>query len=216
MSSIQTDVDPEGGDRTADTETRVLDAAEAVFADVGFLGATTAAIAERAGVTKASVHYYFRTKESLHGAVLERLKEGLVELMLPDLEQEEPLAAVLSAVRRYCQFLADHPRYVRLCLFDTLEGNRHLSNTSMFEKLIAVTTAALVKGMEQGVFRRVDPQHAIITIDSLCAHFFEHEAELKELFADDCDRETRVERHIEHVVEIIQLALVERHVSPEA
>ena len=49
----------------------ILSAAEEVFAQQGYRGATTAAIAKKAGLPKANVHYYFGTKEALYRAVLE-------------------------------------------------------------------------------------------------------------------------------------------------
>jgi TetR/AcrR family transcriptional regulator len=54
-------------------ERAILAAAETVFAERGFGGATMAAIAERAGVPKANIHYYFPTKERLYRAVIERV-----------------------------------------------------------------------------------------------------------------------------------------------
>ena len=57
----------EGNERT------ILAAAEAVFAERGFGGATMAAIAARAGVPKPNVHYYFPTKEKLYRAVVEQV-----------------------------------------------------------------------------------------------------------------------------------------------
>ena len=55
-----------------DPREAILDAAEAVFADNGFDGATTRAIAEQAGVNAALIHYYFRSKEKLFEAVVAR------------------------------------------------------------------------------------------------------------------------------------------------
>lgn len=57
----------------AENERALLEAAEQVFAEEGFAGATTAAIARRAGVPKANLHYYFATKETLYRAVVERV-----------------------------------------------------------------------------------------------------------------------------------------------
>ena len=42
----------------------ILAAAERVFAELGFAGASTGRIAELAGIPKANLHYYFPTKES--------------------------------------------------------------------------------------------------------------------------------------------------------
>ena len=59
--------------RRAERTERILAAAEQVFAETGFAGATTAAVALRAGVPKATVHYYFSTKEDLYRAVIDRV-----------------------------------------------------------------------------------------------------------------------------------------------
>jgi TetR/AcrR family transcriptional regulator len=203
MSSSEATV-PRGGDTAA----RLLAAAEAVFAEVGFAGATTAAIAERAGVTKALVHYYFGSKESLHHAVMERYEERLGEPMLVDLEHEEPMAALQAAMRRFCRFMAEHPTYVRLCLYNALEGSRTLADTRMYRRLVEVATSSLQRGMERGIFRELDPRHLIVLIDSMCTHFFEHESAMAELWGDAFDREQVIESHIRHVTHVIELALL--------
>jgi TetR/AcrR family transcriptional regulator len=59
--------------RRQDSEARILSAAEQVFAETGFSGATTAVIAAKAKLPKANVHYYFGTKERLYRRVLKRI-----------------------------------------------------------------------------------------------------------------------------------------------
>ena len=53
----------------------ILEAAETVFAEQGFKGATTGEIAERAGLPKANVHYYFPSKLDLYREVMARVLE---------------------------------------------------------------------------------------------------------------------------------------------
>src|SRR5262252_6249938 len=62
--------------RRLDSETRILAAAEQIFAETGYSGATTAMIAAKARLPKANVHYYFGTKERLYRAVLKRILEA--------------------------------------------------------------------------------------------------------------------------------------------
>jgi TetR/AcrR family transcriptional regulator len=62
--------------RRQDSETRILAAAEQVFAKKGFSGATTAMIAAKARLPKANVHYYFGTKKRLYRTVLRRIIDG--------------------------------------------------------------------------------------------------------------------------------------------
>jgi AcrR family transcriptional regulator len=52
---------------------RILTAAQELFADRGFDATPTSQIAERAGVPKGLVHYYFRRKPDLLVALVERL-----------------------------------------------------------------------------------------------------------------------------------------------
>lgn len=62
----------DAGDAAEDTAAAILDAAEAVFADLGFAGATTRAIAERAGVNLGLIHYHHGSKEQLFTAAFRR------------------------------------------------------------------------------------------------------------------------------------------------
>jgi AcrR family transcriptional regulator len=63
----------------ASARDRILDAAEALFADGGFDATPTSRIAERAGVPKGLVHYYFKRKPDLLEALVERLPDERVE-----------------------------------------------------------------------------------------------------------------------------------------
>ncbi|MEI4470709.1 TetR family transcriptional regulator C-terminal domain-containing protein [Frigidibacter sp. MR17.24] len=54
-------------------EGQILAAAEQVFAEAGFGGATMQLIADLAGLPKANLHYYFPTKEALYRRVVERI-----------------------------------------------------------------------------------------------------------------------------------------------
>lgn len=61
--------------RSAAPETRhetILSAAESVFAQSGYKGATMREIAERAGVAQGLIHYHFKTKEDLFKAMVAR------------------------------------------------------------------------------------------------------------------------------------------------
>src|SRR5579885_2556238 len=76
---------------------KLLKAAEAVFAKRGFDGATTAEIARDAGVSKPTLHYYFRTKEDIYTSVLDRILGVWVDA----LEEIQPEAEPADALRRY-------------------------------------------------------------------------------------------------------------------
>src|SRR4029453_18361853 len=77
LSARATDA-PEAPD--ADVSRRILDAAEALFAGGGDGAASTRAIAERAGIGKRMLFYYFASKEAVYRAVLERVVSGMVAI----------------------------------------------------------------------------------------------------------------------------------------
>ena len=64
--------DPIKGQIRKSNETRILAAAEKVFARAGFGGTTMAAIAAASDLPKANLHYYFGSKDVLYRAVLAR------------------------------------------------------------------------------------------------------------------------------------------------
>jgi TetR/AcrR family transcriptional regulator len=59
----------------AENEKLILTAAEKVFAEAGFGGATMQLIADMAGLPKANLHYYFATKEELYRRVVQEIFE---------------------------------------------------------------------------------------------------------------------------------------------
>jgi TetR/AcrR family transcriptional regulator len=94
-----------GAKRVA-AEARILKAAEEVFATAGFGGARTAAIARRAGVPKANLHYYFRTKEELYRRVL----QSILDVWLGMGDQIEAGADPAQALGAYVAAKVEHSR----------------------------------------------------------------------------------------------------------
>ncbi len=88
-------VKPSGQQSPEDAEARILDAADAVFVRRGTDGARMQEIADEAGVNKALLHYYYRTKELLSAAVFERAASAFIpaifQIMASDAELEEKI-----------------------------------------------------------------------------------------------------------------------------
>jgi TetR/AcrR family transcriptional regulator len=81
-----------------ENERVILAAAEAVFAEQGYGGATMAAIAARAGVPKPNVYYYFPTKERLYRAVVERVLTVWLEAASSFDTSDDPAEALTSYI----------------------------------------------------------------------------------------------------------------------
>lgn len=94
----------------AENEAAILAAAEAVFAEFGFKGASTSEIARRANVPKPNLHYYFPTKEALYRVVLQRVLTVWLDAGASMDENAEPE----SALRRYIGMKMDLSRSMTL------------------------------------------------------------------------------------------------------
>src|SRR5437870_1032215 len=79
------------------TEQRILDAAERLFAQHGFAGTSLRAITAAAGVNLAAVHYHFGSKEALLRATLDRIVGPVNRERLAMLQRAEDAAAAEAA-----------------------------------------------------------------------------------------------------------------------
>src|SRR5207237_128187 len=84
----------------ADTEQRILDAAHQVFIRRGTAGARMQEIADEAGVNKALLHYYFRSKSRLADAVFQRVAGGIFtrlgDAVRSDAELEDKVRRIIG------------------------------------------------------------------------------------------------------------------------
>jgi AcrR family transcriptional regulator len=142
----------------------ILAAAMELFAKKGFRGTTTRDLATQAEVNEAIIFRHFNTKEELYSAILEHKAGENREARLEELER---LAAggndenFFQTIGRH--FLERHEKdttFYRLLLFSALEGHQ------LSDMFIASMTARnpiityIQKRMDEGAFRKVDPELA--------------------------------------------------------
>jgi TetR/AcrR family transcriptional regulator len=106
----------------AENERTLLEAAEAVFAVQGFSGATTAAIAKRAGVPKANLHYYFPTKEALYRAVVERVLTAWLAAAASFDASEDPREALAAYIGAKMDLAREMPLASRIWSAEIMRG----------------------------------------------------------------------------------------------
>jgi TetR/AcrR family transcriptional regulator len=106
----------------AENERVILEAAEAVFAESGFKGATTAAIAARAGVPKANLHYYFPTKAALYRAVIERVLTAWLAAASSFDESDDPEDALARYIGAKMDLARTMPLSSRIWAAEIMRG----------------------------------------------------------------------------------------------
>lgn len=102
----------------SDTEHRILQAAEEEFLQKGLEGARTTTIAERAGVTHAMLHYYFRTKGMLFERIISEKMQQVGNILLTVFISDDlPLMdRIQHGVEQHFDFIAAHPDLPRFVI----------------------------------------------------------------------------------------------------
>jgi TetR/AcrR family transcriptional regulator len=157
------------------TEQRIFDAAHELFVQKGLDGAKMQEIADRAGINKALLHYYYRTKEKLYEMVARAVISRAVPMVRQMVEGDEPLR---EKAERFIDFYIDLiGRNPFIPLFIISEINKHPDRfidtilpkeLPKPDKFFAQVEAEIAAGR----IRPIDPRHLLINVVSLCVFPF--------------------------------------------
>lgn len=93
------------------TEEKIFEAATDVFVDKGMDGARMQDIASHAGINKALLHYYYRTKDQLFNAVFEMLAGRVLKKFAPVFDENLSLEAKIRFFfKEHITFLQENPK----------------------------------------------------------------------------------------------------------
>jgi len=123
VSAAATERPRRKGERTAE---RILDAAEALFAERGYVGTTLRDVAERVELRIPSLYNHFPNKDALYAAVLER-GIGPVLAMLSEVVEAGSAPDSERLMRRVMALLEMRPNLARLVQQEILSGGQRLS-----------------------------------------------------------------------------------------
>jgi AcrR family transcriptional regulator len=196
--------------RDADrSQSIILAAARDEFAEYGLGGARVDRIAERAGLNKRLLYYYFADKEQLFQAVLEQAYR--------DIREEEAklhLAALdpATAVRRLIEFTWDyylaHPEFLTLLNSANLHKARHLVESqrarALNSPLIETLATVRERGRREGVFRGgVDPVQLYVSIAGLAYFYLSNSHTLSAIFGRDLLAPKARSERLSHMTDVI-------------
>lgn len=154
------------------TEEKILKAAKEVFMKNGLDNTRMQDIAERAGISRTSLNYYFRTKENLFQMLLDQFFEGIV----PELENvmgKEPLIldkleAIIDIYDKKLKSNSFIPGFV----FMEIQRNpklisQYLLHSQKVQMYLSFMSTAVGKEMEAGNLRKLPIEHIIPTVTGL-------------------------------------------------
>ena len=145
--------------------TAILHAAESLFIEKGFLGASIREIANRAEVSSALLYWFFTNKAGLFAAVLQERISSQGVLEFPDEALALPPDVLLPQIlRRFTRFIIS-PGQVRLMRLVLRDADREPALVGALTQVVVgralVPMAAYLRHhMELGTLRRADPDFA--------------------------------------------------------
>ncbi len=158
-------------------EELILEAAEQVFVEKGLSGARMQEIADRAGINKTLLHYYFRTKENIFSRILRQVFSTFLQKIDASIPDDAPFPAALRMfIDSFVDYIAGHPKIPMFVMQELSRGGGIVSEVlagtldrisfpNRFLKLIS-------QEVEAGKLEAVDPAQTVITVLGSCIYYF--------------------------------------------
>ena len=156
-----------------ENERAILEAAEKVFAEAGFGGATMQLIADMAGLPKANLHYYFATKEDLYRRVVQQIFEIWLDAAACFDDAPGPVEGIGAYVDAKMDISRTHPHGSKVWASEVMHGapviQDYLETTlrDWAEGRIAV----IQKWIDEGKMKPVNPRHLLYLLWATTQHY---------------------------------------------
>ena len=198
-------------------EQEILLAAEKLFAEKGFKGATTSLIAAEAGVTHAMLHYYFRTKEQIFLKVCDSYMEEVRSELRPIMEPAVYDVKLIKTVTEICfDFFSSHSGQMSLFL-EVAEERPELLEEYVAELgrymggAITAHQERTEAAVREGKINDISFSDLLLDIVSVCASPFFFEPVVDNIMKMDAARKKEfLESRKREAVELIANRIVKR------
>ncbi len=156
----------------ADRRLQILDAAERIFSRKGFDKARMDDIVHEAGLSKGSLYWYFKSKDELIRALLDRvfiseMREAESVSELPGSAEDKLRAFVAIAVREYKHFEKILPLSYEFVALAARSKSVRAVIVGYFRHYLEMLTGIIRQGIVEGEFRQVDAALAASSLISM-------------------------------------------------
>ena len=142
----------------AQTRTRILQAAQRLFAAKGFEGTTTRDLAQTAGVAEGTLFRHFANKKAI---LVEVATNGWVDILtdlLTELSEMGSYKAIAQVMRRRMWNLQKNADTMRVCFMEVQfhPDLRDRIQTEVIDKMTDVAEAFFQTAIDKGIYRQMD------------------------------------------------------------
>lgn len=177
---------------------KIRQAAIEEFAENGLRGASTQAIARRAGISKTKLHYYIASKEELYQKALAHIISIWAELFNDTADDDDPQSFLRRYIARKIRHSLEHPEVAQLFTNEVMRGAPMMRQYWETSRDATQNAAERIRNwVSQGLIRPVDPLLLQFNLWALTQHYALHLAEVR--FMLDVDDETPLDA--EHIID---------------
>ncbi|HPE24625.1 TetR/AcrR family transcriptional regulator [Albidovulum sp.] len=164
-----------------ENEARILSAAEKVFAEAGYGGATMQLIADMAGLPKANLHYYFPTKEELYRKVVQQIFEIWLHAADSFDDAPGPVEGIGAYIDAKMEISRRHPFGSKVWASEVMHGAPVIQDylETTLREWTAGRAGLIQKWIDEGKMSPIDPSHLLYMLWATTQHYadFGHQIE---------------------------------------
>lgn len=188
----------------AQIEAAINLAAIEVFAAEGFNGATTQAIADKAGLSKARLHYHIENKEALYRQVLQDIVDDWISVFGFAEELHGPRKVLSDYIRRKMLFSLEQPLRSRIFSAEIMRGAPFLRDMlSNSKRRTDQATAVIRSWIERGLMLPVEPLTLMFNIWAITQFYADHLLQVQYFSQESLDDASQYERLIKEVTAFV-------------
>lgn len=160
----------------------IHDAAILEFSRTGLAGTSTQAIAQRAGISKAQLHYYISSKEDLYREVLGSIVAEWRAIFFLSADPGDPARALRQYIERKLRHALDHPEMSRLFAHEMARGGPEMADHWPELRESVDEANAIIRGwIDSGKIAAVDPLLFQVHIWAVTQHYADYETQVRVL-----------------------------------
>lgn len=139
------------------TKEKIIDVAIECFGELGYNGTSMRLIAEKCGVSKPAIYYYFPDKERLFTGIVEfvtqKLQSQLENIKNSNKNAREKLEDILLSRFQPHKNRVIMRRFINSIFTSGVKMNMHFDHRKMFESQQKIIQDIIQQGIEEGIFR---------------------------------------------------------------
>lgn len=193
-----------------DTEQKILRAASEIFLEKGHDGARMQEIADKAGINKALLHYYFRSKQKLFRTIFKKELQTMLVSIFSLISPADNFKEFLNKfIPGYLENVSSRKNIMRFILWELDKSPKEVAEwfLEVFQDRGFPGNPILLrveKAIKDGEIRPVDPTNFLLSLLGMCVFPFVAEPMLKHLIPGfSTDTPNFLKKRTEAIIDLI-------------